>query len=87
MEAIDATFRTSGAFYTATASNWEVDYQQIYPDHILAFATRLEAGVYGVHYLVRTVTPGTFSWPGAKVYIQLPPTSSGARARRPVSIR
>ncbi|WP_369010516.1 hypothetical protein [Nostoc favosum] len=33
-----------------------------------------------MHYLVRSVTPGTFSWPGAEVRLQYAPEEFGRTA-------
>ncbi|MBD2214675.1 hypothetical protein H6G27_33225 [Nostoc linckia FACHB-104] len=33
---------------------------------MIAYADHLEPGVYSLHYLVRSVTPGKFLWPGAE---------------------
>ncbi|MGD1867871.1 MAG: hypothetical protein ACFB0D_25240 [Phormidesmis sp.] len=37
-----------------------MDYQKIYSDRIQAYAEHLDADVYSPHYLVRSVTSGTF---------------------------
>ncbi len=86
MEAVDAAFATSTQYYDAQDTNWQIDYQQIYADHVLAYASHLEAGVYGVHYIVRTVTPGTFGWPGARAYVQLEPEQFGRSASSVVTL-
>jgi len=41
---------------------------------------RLEPGVYSLHYLVRSVTPGKFLWPGAQVHLQYAPEEFGRSA-------
>ncbi len=40
----------------------------------------LGPGVYDLHYLVRSVTPGTFAWPGARAYLQDAPEQFGRSA-------
>jgi len=45
-----------------------IDYRRMYRDRVIAYAAHLEAGTYAVRYLVRSVTPGTFAWPGAQVH-------------------
>ncbi|MBE9104245.1 hypothetical protein IQ229_04605 [Nostoc cf. edaphicum LEGE 07299] len=49
-------------------------------DRIIAYADHLEPGVYSLHYLVRSVTPGTFSWSGAEVHLQYAPEEFGRTA-------
>lgn len=80
LEAIDTAFRTSATAFEPQLDNWEIGYQQIYRDRVVAFAPHLEAGVYGVHYLVRAQTEGTFAWPGAEVHLQYAPEEFGRTA-------
>jgi alpha-2-macroglobulin len=70
LEAVDTSFKTSTPYFEAMDDSWEIDYQTIYKDRVVAYAQRLEAGVYSMHYLVRSVTPGTYLWPGADVHLQ-----------------
>jgi alpha-2-macroglobulin len=77
LEAIDTTFQTSTPYFQAKSDPWQIDYQTIYKDKIVAYGDRLEAGVYTIHYLVRSVTPGTFQWPGAEVHLQYAPEEFG----------
>lgn len=77
MEAVDTSFKTSTPYYTTVADSWEIDYQTIHYDRITAYASRLEAGVYQLHYLVRTVTPGTFVWPSAEAHLEYAPEEFG----------
>ena len=77
LEAIDAGFQTSTKYFQTQSDDWQIDYQQIYRDHVLAFAHHLAPGVYAVHYLVRSVTPGSFAWPGAEVSLQYAPEEFG----------
>jgi uncharacterized protein YfaS (alpha-2-macroglobulin family) len=79
LEAVDQTFRTSTNSFT-TDDPWQVDYQTIERTRVLSFAQHLEAGVYALHYLVRAVTPGTFSWPGASVQLRRAPEEFGRTA-------
>ena len=44
---------------------------------MVAYGDRLDPGVYTMHYLVRSVTPGTFEWPGAEVHLQYAPEEFG----------
>ncbi len=79
-EAVDASFQTSTAALLAKADNWEVGFKTIYRDRIVAYADHLEPGVYHLHYLVRSVTPGTFIYPGAEVHLQYTPEEFGRTA-------
>jgi uncharacterized protein YfaS (alpha-2-macroglobulin family) len=53
----------------------------------VAYADRLEPGVYSFHYLVRSVTPGTYAWPGAQGYLQFAPEEFGRSASGLVKIK
>ena len=86
LEAIDASFATSTQYFEAAQSSWQLDYQAIYRDRILGFAADLPAGVYAFHYLVRSVTPGDFVWPGARVSLQYAPEQFGRTASSRVTI-
>jgi len=77
LEPVDTSFRTATPYFQAADSSWEIGYQTIHKDRISAYATRLEAGVYVMHYLVRSVTPGTFLWPPAEVHLQYAPEEFG----------
>ncbi len=79
-EAIDNSFQTSSRYQQAQTSSWQLNYQHIHRDHISAYGDRLEAGVYHLHYLVRSVTPGRFEWPGAEVHLQYAPEEFGRSA-------
>jgi hypothetical protein len=79
-EAVDSGFRTATPYFQANADNWQIDYQAIYSDRVISFAQYLPAGVYAVHYLVRSVTPGSFDWPGAEVSLEYAPEEFGRTA-------
>ncbi|MEH2068127.1 MAG: alpha-2-macroglobulin [Nostoc sp.] len=79
-EAVDASFQTATAALQAKADSWELGFRNIYRDRIIAYADHLEPGVYSLHYLVRSVTPGTYSWPGAQVHLQYAPEEFGRTA-------
>ena len=65
-EAVDAAFRTSTQSVLAASDSWDIGDRIIYKDRVMAFADHLGPGVYELHYLVRSVTPGTYRWPGAR---------------------
>ena len=79
-EAVDMAFRTSLQALVPQSDSWEIDTRQIYRDRVVAYASHLEPGVYDLHYLVRSVTPGTFAWPGARVYLKDAPEEFGRSA-------
>jgi uncharacterized protein YfaS (alpha-2-macroglobulin family) len=47
----------------------------------------LNAGVYRLHYLARTVTPGTFAWPGGEVHLVDRPDEFGRTAATVVVVK
>jgi alpha-2-macroglobulin len=77
LEAVDTSFQTSTPYFQPQMDSWQVGYQTIHNDRIEAYGDRLEAGVYSLHYLVRSITPGTFLWPGAEVHLQYAPEEFG----------
>ena len=79
-EAVDTSFQTATSALQAQADSWQISYQTIYRDRITAYANRLAAGVYNLHYLVRSVTPGVFEWPGAEAYLKYAPEEFGRSA-------
>lgn len=85
-EALDTSFQTTAAYYQPLSDDWQIDYQQIYRDRVVAFAQHLDPGVYTMHYLARSVTPGDYSWPGASAYLLNAPEQFGRSAFREVHI-
>jgi alpha-2-macroglobulin len=85
-EAVDTTFRTALQAMIPQSNSWQIDTSQIYRDRVVAYASHLEPGIYDLHYLVRSVTPGTFAWPGAHVYLQDAPEEFGRSAGTTLSI-
>jgi len=79
-EAVDASFQTTTPYFQSQGDSWQVGFKTIYRDRIVAYGDRLEPGVYSLHYLVRSVTPGTFLWPGAEVHLQYAPEEFGRNA-------
>jgi uncharacterized protein YfaS (alpha-2-macroglobulin family) len=77
LEAVDASFQTATAAIQAKADSWQLGFKNIYSDRIIAYTDHLEPGVYSLHYLVRSITPGTFLWPGAQVHLQYAPEEFG----------
>ncbi len=80
LEAVDASFQTSTQYFQARGDSWDIDYQVIYADRVVAYANHLDAGVYSFHYLARSVTPGTYQWPGAEAHLQYAPEEFGRSA-------
>ncbi len=87
LEAVDTTFQTVAGAVQAQADSWQIGYQQIYSDRILAYSDHLDAGVYSLHYLVRSVTPGTFLWPGATAQLQYAPEEFGRTTAATLLVR
>jgi uncharacterized protein YfaS (alpha-2-macroglobulin family) len=87
LEAVDSTFQTSSQAHQARTDNWQIDYQTIYHDRVEAFARHLDAGVYAMHYIVRSVTPGTYAWPAADAHLQFAPEEFGRTAFGTLTVR
>lgn len=85
-EALDTTFQTTAAYYQPLTTAWQVAYQQIYSDRVVAYAPHLDPGVYVFHYLARSVTPGQFLWPGASAHLIGAPEEFGRSAFRSVKV-
>ena len=85
-EAVDTSFQTTASYYQPLTQAWQIDYQQIYLDRVTAYAQHLDPGVYMLHYLVRSVTPGTYLWPGATAYLLDAPEQFGRTAFSSVQI-
>ncbi|HEV2262409.1 MAG TPA: Ig-like domain-containing protein [Candidatus Rubrimentiphilum sp.] len=85
-EPLDTSFQTTAAYYQPLAQSWQIDYQQIYSDHISAYAQHLDPGVYTLHYLVRSVTPGQYLWPGATASLLDAPEQFGRTAFSSIQI-
>jgi uncharacterized protein YfaS (alpha-2-macroglobulin family) len=85
-EAVDDSFQTATPALQAKADNWQLGYKTIHKDRIISYANHLEPGVYSLHYLVRSVTPGIFIWPGAEVHLQYAPEEFGRSADSTLNI-
>ncbi|HEY7982313.1 MAG TPA: alpha-2-macroglobulin family protein, partial [Candidatus Eremiobacteraceae bacterium] len=86
MEAVDATFNTSPRTQSAQYGAWQIDYQVIHHDRVVAFANYLAPGIYTMHYLLRTVTPGTYEWPGSQAFLEYAPEEFGRAASTTLTI-
>jgi uncharacterized protein YfaS (alpha-2-macroglobulin family) len=87
LQAVDTTFRTPTRAFEPSIDNWQIDYQRISHDRVMVFAQHLQAGVYAMRYLVRSITPGTFAWPAAEASPQYAPEDFGRTAMGEVRIR
>ncbi|WP_315789154.1 alpha-2-macroglobulin [Fischerella sp. JS2] len=76
-EAVDESFQTANSALQTPTDSWKLGYKTIYRDRIVVYADHLEPGVYNLHYLVRSVTPGTFTYPGAEAHLQYAPEEFG----------
>jgi hypothetical protein len=86
-EAVDTSFATSSKAIKTPGTDWKIGDQQIRTDRIEAYADHLDAGIYRLHYLVRSVTPGTFAWPGADAHIIDRPDEFGRSATSVVIVK
>jgi uncharacterized protein YfaS (alpha-2-macroglobulin family) len=86
-EAVDTSFQTSTSAVQSAQSSWQIGYQNLYSDRIVAYADRLQPGVYILHYLVRSVTPGIYEWPGANVHLQYAPEEFGRSASSSLEVK
>jgi uncharacterized protein YfaS (alpha-2-macroglobulin family) len=80
LEGVDQSFRTAAPADLEGADACVVDYQSIYKNRIVSFMSHLDPGSYAIHYLVRSVTPGTYAWPGASAQLQFAPEEFGRTA-------
>jgi uncharacterized protein YfaS (alpha-2-macroglobulin family) len=87
LEAVDTSFQTSTPYFQPQQDSWEIGYQQLGRARILAYSNRLDPGVYSLHYLVRSVTPGTFLWPGSQVQLEHAPEEFGRAATATLEIQ
>ncbi|MBW4583585.1 MAG: alpha-2-macroglobulin family protein [Tildeniella nuda ZEHNDER 1965/U140] len=79
-EAVDNSFQTTTPYFQAQGDSWQLGYQTIYHDRVVAFGDKLDPGVYTLHYLVRSVTPGTYLYPGAEAHLEYAPEEFGRSA-------
>jgi alpha-2-macroglobulin len=86
-EAVDTSFRTSLQAIVPRSNSWQIDTSQIYRDRVVAYAQHLDPGVYELHYLVRSVIPGSFAWPGAHAYLQDAPEEFGRSAGTTLNVK
>ncbi|MDE2483295.1 MAG: Ig-like domain-containing protein [bacterium] len=80
LEAVDSDFVTAPQSLVPQSDAWELEDRTIYRDRVTAFAALLTPGIYEMHYLVRSVTPGTYRWPGARAYLLDAPEAFGRSA-------
>ncbi len=85
-EAVDTTLLTTLQAVVPQSNSWEIDASETYRDRVVAFAQHLDPGVYELHYLVRSVTPGTFAWPGARAYLRDAPEQFGRSAATTLTV-
>jgi uncharacterized protein YfaS (alpha-2-macroglobulin family) len=86
-EAVDNSFQTTSAAYRMQSDSWQLSYRTLYKDKMVAFGDRLSPGVYTLHYLARSVTPGTFAYPGAEARLQYAPEEFGRSAAFTVTVK
>jgi hypothetical protein len=86
-EAVDTSFATSSKALKTPGTDWKIGDQEIRVDRIEAYADYLDAGIYRLHYLARSVTPGTFAWPGAEAHLIDRPDEFGRSATSVVVVK
>ncbi len=86
-EAVDTSFDTTSKALKTPSTDWKIGDQQVRVDRIEAYADYLDAGIYRLHYLARSVTPGTFTWPGAEAHLVDRPDEFGRSAMSVVVVK
>jgi uncharacterized protein YfaS (alpha-2-macroglobulin family) len=86
LEAVDTSFQTATKFYAPLAGSWSIYGRTIARDHVSAFAAHLDTGSYELHYLVRSVTPGTYAWPGAEARLRYAANEFGRTAQTTLTV-
>ena len=87
LEAVNESFATTTRHYQIGGWNWGFNYQTIYRDRVVLYADKLWPGSYFAHYLVRSVTPGLYLWPGASAYLLYAPEEFGRTASSTLVIK
>jgi alpha-2-macroglobulin len=87
LQGVDTSFATTSQTLQMPTASWEIGDQRIRADRIEAYADRLDAGIYRLHYLARSVTPGTFAWPGADAHLVDRPDEFGRSAASVVVVQ
>jgi hypothetical protein len=87
LQGVDTSFATTSHSTQMPAASWEIGDQRIRADRIEAYADHLDAGIYKLHYLARSVTPGTFAWPGADAHLVDRPDEFGRSAASLVVVK
>jgi uncharacterized protein YfaS (alpha-2-macroglobulin family) len=86
LEAVDASFQTATKFYAPLAGSWSIYGRTIARDRVSAYAAHLATGSYELHYLVRSVTPGTYAWPGAEARLRYAANEFGRTAQTTLTV-
>uniref|UniRef100_A0A7C3PGR9 Alpha-2-macroglobulin family protein n=1 Tax=Oscillatoriales cyanobacterium SpSt-418 TaxID=2282169 RepID=A0A7C3PGR9_9CYAN len=86
-EAVDNTFQTTSPANQAQSDSWQLGFRTIYKDKVVAYGDRLQPGVYTLHYLARSVTPGKYIYPGAEARLQYAPEDFGRSATFAIDIQ
>lgn len=80
LEAIDQSLKTANQALETKKDSWGLKYKNFHKDHIVAYWDHLDPGVYSLHYLARSVTSGTYLWPGLEAHLQYAPEEFGRSA-------
>jgi hypothetical protein len=94
LEAIDASLKTTSTRYegpsgseTTAGSDMAygygshpINHTELRDDRVALFADVARPGIYRYRYLLRATTPGTFFWPGARIFLMYQPEQFGTCA-------
>jgi uncharacterized protein YfaS (alpha-2-macroglobulin family) len=100
LEAIDASLKTTSTRYETPSGRrvtqgsdmayayWAqpIHHTELRDDRVALFADAARPGIYRYRYLLRATTPGTFLWPGARIFLMYQPEQLGTCAEGRVRI-
>ncbi len=85
-EAIDPGTKTT-AKNEAQSVSWQLRSPLIYADRVTTWGEHLEAGIYQLKYLVRSVTPGSYLYPGVEAKLQYAEEEFGRSASTRIQVK
>jgi alpha-2-macroglobulin len=84
-EAIDPGIKTTAA-NEAQSVPWQLRMPLIYADRVTTWGEHLETGIYQLKYLVRSVTPGSYLYPGVEAKLQYAAEEFGRSASARINV-
>jgi alpha-2-macroglobulin len=84
-EAIDPGIKITAKNETQSGS-WQLRSPLVYADRVTSWGEHLEAGIYQLKYLVRSVTPGTYLYPGVEAKLQYAEEEFGRSASTHIQV-